>query len=118
MKNNTPTYQRTTLQTIALIYIILHGLLFTFAARAFAIEGQSNSPLLLALMGLGSLASVVAAIGLWRWKRWGLYLYAAAVIVVAGVVLAWTASMIMLFGSLIPPIIVFYILQPVFKRLS
>lgn len=104
--------QRTTWQTIALIYVILHGFLFTAVSRSFSKEG---STLFLSLFVLASLATIVSGIVMWLWKRWGLYLYAVASIAIAVLVLLDTGSMIMLFGSILPPIIVAYIMMPALK---
>ena len=112
-KSNQPTHRRTTLQTIALIYVVIHGFLFWAIARSMAVEETTLS---LVLFGLSALASVVAGIAMWRWKRWGIYLYAAATLVLAGVVLLKTMSLMMMFGVFLPMFIVIYILYPAFKH--
>ena len=38
-----------------------------------------NNPTILTLAILSTLGKLVSAIGIWFWKKWGLYLYAAAV---------------------------------------
>ncbi len=53
---------------------------------------------------------------MWFWKRWGIYVYVIATFVLAGVVLLQTGSMIMLFGALIPMIIVLYIFSKSLKH--
>ncbi len=112
-KSNQPTHRRTTLQTIALIYVVIHGFLFWAIARSMAVEDTTLS---LVLFGLSALASVVAGIAMWRWRRWGIYLYAAATLVLAGVVLLKTMSLMMMFGVFLPMFIVIYILYPAFKH--
>ncbi len=109
---------RTTLQTIVLIYVLLHGVFWTIMTRSFVLQiGPEDTTLMLSLLVLGSIASIVAGIGMWIWKRWGLYLYAVSVVVVSILVFVDTGgSMLMLFGSLLPPIIVAYILQPGFSQ--
>ena len=104
---------RSTLQTIALVYVILHGFLFWLTARSM--PGQEETTLILALFGLASLAAVIAGVAMWFWKRWGLYLYVVATIILAVVTVLKTGSMIMLFGVLLPAIIVLYIFSQALK---
>lgn len=104
---------RSTLQTIALIYVALHGIIFWLTARSMPGE---ETTLTLSLFALASVASIVAAIAMWFWKRWGIYVYVIATFVLAGVVLLQTGSMIMLFGALIPMIIVLYIFSKSLKH--
>ena len=119
-KSNQETPSRTTLQTIALVYIILHGFLFWATARSMPVPDTSFTRILspslaLTLIGLASLAAVIAGIAMWFWKRWGLYLYVVATIVLAVVTMLKTGSMIMLFGVLLPAIIVLYIFSRALK---
>lgn len=68
--------------TIVLILMALHGI---FAAYFYATirtqEADLNRPMLISLMVLHSLANVIAAVGIWYWKKWALYVYAASTIV-------------------------------------
>jgi len=112
-KPNQQTPHRTTLQTIALVYVVIHGFLFWLTARSMPGE---DTTLTLALFGLAfALASVVAGVAMWFWKRWGLYLYVVATIILAVVTVLKTGSMIMLFGVLLPAIIVLYIFSQALK---
>jgi uncharacterized membrane protein (DUF2068 family) len=77
--------------------------------------GQEETTLILALFGLASLAAVIAGVAMWFWKRWGLYLYVVATIILAVVTVLKTGSMIMLFGVLLPAIIVLYIFSQALK---
>jgi hypothetical protein len=112
-KSNQPTPRRTSLQTIALIYVVIHGFLFWAIARSMAVEDTTLS---LVLFGLSAVASVIAGIAMWYWKRWGIYLYAIATLVLGGVVLLKTMSLMMMFGAILPMFIVIYILYPAFKH--
>lgn len=103
---------RTGLQASALVYVVLHGFVFWGLARSISSE---ETTLALVLFALTALASVIAGIAMWYWKRWGLYLYVVASVVLAGVALLKTASLMMMFGALLPMIIVIFILKPVFK---
>lgn len=119
-KSNQHTPHRTTLQTIALVYIVLHGFIFWLTANSMPVADTSLTRILspnlaLTLIGLASLAAVIAGIAMWFWKRWGLYLYIVATIVLAVVIMLKTGSMIMLFGVLLPAIIVLYIFSQALK---
>jgi hypothetical protein len=54
-------------------------------------------------------ADVVAAIAMWYWKRWGIYLYGVAAIGAAIVAVMASGDLFLLFGALLPAIIVLYI---------
>jgi hypothetical protein len=112
--NNSKTQvrRRTALQTSALVYVVLHGFIFWGLARSIPSE---ETTLALVLFALTALASVIAGIAMWYWKRWGLYLYGIASLVLAGVALLKTASLMMMFGALLPMIIVISIFRPVLK---
>jgi cell division protein FtsW (lipid II flippase) len=79
-----PVKTRGTLLTIALVVIVLHGLaaaVFYAAARQDALStAYVSRPWLIALMSLHFLLNVVAAVGIWFWKKWAIYIYAASTI--------------------------------------
>ncbi len=106
--------KRTTLQIIALIYVAIHGIIFWLTARSM--PGAEDTTLTLSLFGVASLASIIAAVAMWYWKRWGVYLYVVATFVLAGVVLLQTGNMIMFFGAIIPMFLVLYVFSKVFKH--
>ena len=74
-----------------------------------------DTTLSLVLFGMASLASVISGIGMWRWKRWGIYLYIIASLALAGVVLLKTISLTMMFGAMLPAVIVIFIFRTLFK---
>ena len=117
MKHEQSKPHRSTLQTIALIYVAIHSLIFWLTARSMP-DAAEDSTLILSLFAIASLASIVAAIAMWFWKRWGIYLYVVATLVLATAVLLQTGSMIMLFGAILPMIIVLYIFSKSFKHFS
>jgi hypothetical protein len=57
-----------------------------------------------------SAADIVAAVAMWFWKRWGMILYGVAAAVQAGIAVLATGDIFLLFGALLPAIIVLYIL--------
>jgi hypothetical protein len=78
---HTPRKTRGTLLSIALVVMVLHGL---FAAVYYAVAKVDSAYMdrswLISLMVLHFLANVVAAIGIWYWKKWGVYIYIGSTI--------------------------------------
>ena len=64
-----------------------------------------------------AILDIVAAVALWRWKKWGLtlYLIATSIVIVLGI-LATGAAMLWSFSRLLPFIIVGYIVKPHFGQ--
>jgi drug/metabolite transporter (DMT)-like permease len=107
-----PKPQRTTLMTVALVLVILHGLFMAaFYWTTRQNMGGASSFALSALL-ICAVADVVAGYGMWNWKRWGIYLYAAATVVQTIVILMETLDVFLIFGSIVPAIVVAYILLP------
>ncbi|MCO6449925.1 MAG: hypothetical protein J5I90_03960 [Caldilineales bacterium] len=105
---------RTTAMTVAIIYVILHGILFTAISWAIARNGElpQYAPILTGILVVTSIADVAAGVGMWMWKRWGIYVFAASTIIGAAVILFLTGSLITAFGSIILPVVVLYIIYP------
>lgn len=49
-----------------------------------------------------SLATLISGIGMWKWKRWGLYLYAGSSLVSIAAGLILTGSIFVVFYELLP----------------
>ena len=67
--------------SLILVVMALHGI---FAAYFFYVyrteEAALDHPLILTLMVIHSLANILAAVGIWFWKKWSLYVYAASTV--------------------------------------
>jgi hypothetical protein len=64
--------------TGALVIMALHGI---FAAYLYSTGAPVTSrPWIISLMVVHSLANIVAAVAIFYWKKWGLYVYAASTI--------------------------------------
>ena len=88
----------------------LHGVLSTALLLAWHKTEYINAPWLWAASLFVGLASIVSAISLWYWKRWGLYLYVVATFVSMGVGLVVYPSQIAAFYNLIPLLVLGYIM--------
>jgi hypothetical protein len=73
-------------------------------------EDPSRPYLLTALFVL-SAAKLVGVLGIWLWKRWGLYAYAGAVVGIAIIGLALTGTALMVFYELLPVAITGWLLR-------
>lgn len=110
--------KRTPVMIAAIVYVILHGLFWTAASYATVRNLEGDRPLYLGLLLAGSAASIVAGVALWYWKRWGFYVYAASVVIVAVLTLLFTGSAWVMMGSLLPVVLVAYALYPKISSFS
>lgn len=74
--------------TFLLIVMALHGIFGTALYHTIRTQDAPNYPWLISLMVLHSLLNVIAAAGIWEWKRWGLQIYAVSTVmaIVVGLV--------------------------------
>jgi hypothetical protein len=107
---HTPKKVRGPWLTAGLVLIILHGLVaavYYFVAR---LDPSLNRPMILGLMSLHFLANVVAAIAIWYWKQWGIYVYIGSTIVALVVGLV-TVGIWATFYMVLPLAILGYLLR-------
>ena len=112
--------KRGTLLTVFLVIIFLHAILATYIGYVSLQEEYVRTTWGLPLLTLVSVISIVAAAGMWFWKQWGIYLYAAACVIQAAVHLAMTGSLMVVFYDLLPLSILAYVIslqskQPLFE---
>jgi hypothetical protein len=96
--------------TILLVLIFLHSLLATAMAYSTLQEQYRSTSWVLPALALASLAGIVAAVGMWFWKKWGIYLYVAISITAAVVHILLTGSTMVVFYDLIPVAILGYVI--------
>ena len=105
-----PTKHRNTWLTVALIIVFLHGILMAaifWTVRPDVEKTWGN--IAVWIMILSAVGDIVAAAAMWLWKRWGIYLYGLAAIGSAIVAVMASGDLFLLFGALLPAIIVLYI---------
>jgi peptidoglycan/LPS O-acetylase OafA/YrhL len=103
---------RSTLLTIALVLVILHGIFMAFFYWTVIPDAQRTwSNIVLWVMLLTAVADIIAAAAMWYWKRWGIYLYGIAAVASAVVAVLMTGDLFLVFGALLPAIIVLYIVM-------
>ena len=104
--------QRNTLLTIALALVFLHGLLMFAIFWTVRPEVERTwGNIAVWLMILSAVGDIVAAAAMWYWKRWGIYLYGVAAVGSAIVAVMASGDLFLLFGALLPAIIVLYIVM-------
>jgi hypothetical protein len=99
--------------SIWLILIVIHG--FAVALITLSMmktpEGVTRQWLVIALL-LFTAAKAVAALGMWEWKQWGLYLYVIGVLGSMGIALVMTSYLIYaVFWEAIPLLITGWLLR-------
>ncbi len=107
-----PAKHRNTWLTVALIIVFLHGLLMAaifWTVRPDVEKTWGN--IAVWIMILSAVGDIVAAAAMWLWKRWGIYLYGLAAIGSAIVAVMASGDLFLLFGALLPAIIVLYIVM-------
>ncbi len=74
--------------TIVLIVMALHGIAAAYLYYSMSTAPQVQRPWILGMMVVHFLANIAAAAGIYYWKKWGLYVYAASTIIalVAGLI--------------------------------
>lgn len=72
---------RGTALTIALVVIVVHSLLAAVLYYGLSNAPEVQRPWILGLMVVHFLLNIVAAAGIFYWKTWGPYVYAASAII-------------------------------------
>ena len=67
-------------------------------------------------LSLLSLLDIVAAVGLWYWKKWAIYLYAITRVIATSIHLMLTGSLLVVFYDLLPVAILGYVIDLQSKR--
>ena len=107
-----PAKHRNTWLTVALVIVFLHGILMAaifWTVRPDVEKTWGN--IAVWIMILSAVGDIVAAAAMWLWKRWGIYLYGLAAIGSAIVAVMASGDLFLLFGALLPAIIVLYIVM-------
>ena len=96
-----------------LVLIMLHGIGAIALAYLTKLEPEfaNSRNLILASLSVAAVLQVVSVIGLWFWKRWGLYLYVAVVFIQMAAHMVLTASVYVGFYDAIPLLITGYLIN-------
>ena len=103
--------------TTIYVLIILHGIFATYLGiTTLKADYAGYRDGIFILMTLVSVACIVAAIGLWNWKKWGITLYVVACLVALAVHLAMTGAIFMVLYDILPVAILAYVINLQSKR--
>ncbi len=119
-KNNTKVSaverERSIALTVVIILVIInHIVLAGLAYYDLTTNAVQVKSLYMPILYLTSVASVIAGVAMWLWKSWGFQLYIASTLVAATAAFLNTGYIMVLFASVLPPIIVAYIYLPLQK---
>jgi len=78
-ENKTGTHkERGGLLSFILVVMAVHGIFATVLFYTIRTQEALDRPWIISLMLLHSLANIIAAAGIWYWKKWALYVYAVS----------------------------------------
>jgi hypothetical protein len=100
------------LLTFLIILMGIHAVFATYLSYTYLKQdyiGQRSW--ILVVLTLISLADIVAAVGLWLWKQWGLYLYIIATAALAGISIIMTGNVWVSLYQFIPVAIMGYVIS-------
>jgi hypothetical protein len=99
--------------SIWLILIVIHSFVFAFATLSMMKTPDAVSrQWLIVFLLIFTAAKAIAALGMWEWKQWGLYLYVIAVLGTMGITLVLTSFLIWgVFWEAIPLMITGWLLR-------
>jgi hypothetical protein len=111
-KSNKP---RGILLSIALIIMAIHGIIGTVIYYAIRTQDVLERPWIITLMIIHSLLNILAAVAIWYWKKWGLYVYTVStgISIVAGLV---SIGMWSVFYMIFPFVILGWLLRTKWKN--
>jgi len=98
--------------TIWLILLVLQSALAIYMIQDLTKRPEDPSrPFILAALFLLSAVKLAGVLGIWLWKRWGLYIYLGSVVGVSIIGLVLTGNPGILFFELIPVVITGWLLK-------
>ncbi|MGB2909578.1 MAG: hypothetical protein WBD56_13230 [Anaerolineales bacterium] len=89
--------------SLVLILIMIHSIFsIWFVYNAQQDPNAMTTPWLIGALVLVAIAKFFAAIAIWNWKKWGLYLFAVSVVVSVIIGLMLTGWWLIVFNEVLP----------------
>ncbi len=111
-KKSSNSKERGTWLSVWLILIILHSILTVILIIDLTKQPDATTlPWYLSLLFIAAVAKIVAAVAIWLWERWGLYLYAGAILVSTIIGILMTGTLLIVFNDVLPLAILGYLLR-------
>jgi hypothetical protein len=85
-----------------LVFIIIHAIFTAVLLIVYHKDPGVSQPILWSGAVIAALAEIVAAVALWFWKKWGLYLFVVTTLAAIGFGLIVYPSMLVAFHGIIP----------------
>ena len=70
-----------TLLTIVLVIMAVHGIIAAYLYYSMSTAPEVQRPWIIGMMVVHFLGNIAAAVGIFYWKKWGLYIYAGSTII-------------------------------------
>jgi hypothetical protein len=103
--------------TILLALIFLHAIFATVLAYSTLKQDYIGSKsIILVVLALVSLADIIAAVGMWFWQKWAIYMYAITRVIATITHIILTGSTWVVFYDLLPVVILGYVINLQNKR--
>jgi uncharacterized membrane protein (DUF2068 family) len=100
------------LLSFLIILMGVHAVLATYLSYTYLKQDYiGQRPWILAVLVLSSLADIVAAVGLWLWKQWAIYLYVIATAALAAISIIVTGNVWVSLYQFIPVAILGYVIN-------
>ena len=104
--------ERGTWLSLWLIVIMIQGFIDSGLIWYLRAQNSESSPVwMLAILFVLGIADIVAAIGAWNWKRWGLWLYVVSTAAGIAVGLVLTRTQLIVFHDIIPLVILGWLVK-------
>jgi hypothetical protein len=113
MSNSKQTHkERGGCLTAWLVLIILQSIVYTGLILYLRQQQHASSPAWVWIsLFLLSIVDIVAMIGVWNWKKWGLQLYSVSTAIGIAVGLMLTGSQLIVFHDIVPLAILGYLIK-------
>jgi hypothetical protein len=109
--------ERGALLSFLLVLVGLHAISAAYLAYISLKDVyRSSTPWVIVVLGVIALADILAAIAMWRWKKWGIALYGITRVIAAAIHLMLTGSLLVVFHDLLPVAILGYVINLQSKR--
>lgn len=109
--------QRGGLLSVLIGLIFLHSVIAVYLGY-ITLKDEYASYRTWVVVGLSllSLLDILAAVGMWYWKKWAIYLYAVTRVLATSIHLMLTGSLLVVFYDLLPVAILGYVINLQTKR--
>src|SRR5512139_3521632 len=89
--------------TIVLVLVMVHSILTAFVYLRYTQNPLNiETPWVVTALFLAAVAKFVAAVAIWKWERWGIYVFLGATLVDVAVGILLTGTTLIAFNEILP----------------